>query len=300
MQKIKHVLIATDFSDPSQIAISRAVSLAKQCKAQITLLHVAKKSFFEQVIAKSIPVISEILISPEEYATSLLKKMTQQYSKDKIKIKYVILSGEEPAKKILQYTKNKKNTLLIIGSHDKYSVHDWFVGTTAEYIARKTTIPVLIIKNKLQKPYQKILIPVDFSMTSKNALLFASNLFPSAKLKLLHAHDYEFEKLIKNEKPITQDKTNEIRQSILLLLSDKMKEFIISCHKKLSKLTFDVKLGHPGMTIVQEAKKSKQDLIIMGTEGHSRKHYLFIGRTASRVLIEIDRDLLLVPPHNRR
>ena len=38
----------------------------------------------------------------------------------------------------------------------------------------------------------------------------------------------------------------------------------------------------------------------MGTEGHSRFHYLWLGRVASRVLIETEKDILLVPPASKK
>lgn len=111
--------------------------------------------------------------------------------------------------------------------------------------------------------------------------------------------DHEFEELLKNEKEVAEDKVKTMRKSIMLLLSEKMKEFVKNCNSKLSKLPCEIKFGYPGVAIIDAAKKSKCDLVIMGTEGHSQHHYLFIGRTASRVLIEIDRDLLLVPPQKK-
>lgn len=300
MNRIKHILVATDFSKYSQIAILRAINIAKLNSAKITILHVAQKKNLEKALINVIPVMGKVLITPEEHATPLLEKITQEYSTAKINIKYVILSGEQPARKILQYAKKSQSDLIIVGAHGKYSFHDWFVGITAEYIARKTPIPVLIIKRDLQKSYQKILVPIDFSKASKNALLLAFTLFPTSKLKLLHIGDHEFEELLKNETDISYDKVKTVRKSILLLLSQKMKDFISECNKKISKNSIDIKFGYPGITILDEAKKSNQDLVIMGTEGHSERHYLFIGRTASRVLIDIDRDLLLVPSQKKR
>ena len=158
--KIKHILVATDFSEYSQVAVLKAIHIAKLNKAKITLLHVAKKGFFEKTIINTIPIIGKVLITPEEHALSLLKKMMQKYSREKINIKYVILSGEQPGRKILQYAKKSHCDLIIVGAHSKYSFHDWFVGTTAEYIARKTPVPVLIIKRDIKKSYQKILVPL--------------------------------------------------------------------------------------------------------------------------------------------
>ena len=184
MNEIKHILVASEFSEHSQIAILRAIGFAKINNAKITVLHVAKKGFFEKTLSNAIPVIGRVLITPEEHATTLLEKIIQQYSKEKVRMKYAVLSGEKPAHKILKYAKENHCDLIIMGAHGKYSIHDWFVGTTAEYIARKTQIPVLIIKRNILKSYQKVLVPLDFSNTSKNALFFAVQLFQKSKLKL--------------------------------------------------------------------------------------------------------------------
>lgn len=290
---LKRILVATDFSEHSQSAVIRAVELANQMKAHLTILHIAKKGFLEK-LGNTIPTLGKILITPEEYAKSLLKKQIGKFSKNKIK--YDIISGNHPAPKILKYAQDHKFNLLVLGAHGKYSIHDWFVGTTAEYVARKTKVPVLIVKKAPQKPYKKILVPIDFSPTSKNALEFAHLLFPKSDLSLLHVGDHHYEDFLKKDHESSKQKIKEIRKAILFSLEEQTKKFINASGFKSTKLHYDIKLGYPGVVIVEEAKKKNQDLVIMGTKGHSERHYLFIGRVASLTLLEIDRDILLVPP----
>lgn len=296
--QLKRILVTTDFSEHSQFAILRAVDLAKATKAHLIILHIAKKGFLEKMVEDIVPVVGKVLITPEEYATSLLKKQIEKLSKNKINIKYHIISSDHLAPTILKYAKNHKIDLLVLGAHGKYSIHDWFVGTTADYIARKTKLPVLIIKKSSHKPYRKILVPIDFSSASKNALQFASQLFPNENFRLLHVGDHDYEDLLKNKDDFLNKKVRTMRESILILLKEKIKKFIQTSSPNLTKARCDIKLGYPGIIIIEEAKK--QDLVVMGTEGHSQRHYLFIGRVASRVLIEIDRDILLVPPTNKK
>jgi nucleotide-binding universal stress UspA family protein len=299
MNKLKRILVATDFSEHSQFAILRAVELAKATKAHLTILHVAKKGFLEKMVEEIIPMAGKILITPEEYATSWLKKQIQRLSENKINIKYFIISGDHPAPKILKYAKDHHINLLVLGAHGKYSIHDWFVGTTAEYIARKTRVPVLIIKNPSSKIYRKIFVPIDFSSASKAALQFAAQLFKKNDFHLLHVGDHDYEELLKKEKEIPKAKIKTMREAILFLLEEKTKKFMKECNIKLKKLVCDIKLGYPGMVILEEAKKFKQVLVVMGTEGHGQHYYLSMGRVASKVLIEIDRDILLVPPNKK-
>lgn len=297
MNKIKKILVATDFSEHSQHAVLRAVEIANITKARLTILHVVKKKCLEEIIAEIIPVVGEALITPQEYATTLLEKQVEELAKNKININYNILSGDNIAAKMLKYARDYKIDLLVIGAHGKYSIHDWFVGTTAEYIAKKTQIPVLIVKKRMQKPYQKILVPIDFSLASKNALQFTNQLFPKVDLQLLHVGDHQYENLLNNKNNLPKKKVESIRESILFSLSEKAKKFIKSCNIRSMKASCNIKFGYPGVVIIDEAKRLNRDLVIMGTEGHSQRHYLFIGRVASRVLVEIDRDILLVPPN---
>lgn len=300
MHKLKRILVATDLSEHGQFAILRAVELAKTTKAQLTILHIAKKGFLEKMVEEVVPIVGKVLITPEEYARSLLQKQIAKLSKNKINIQYAIVPGDRPALKILKYAKDHKFDLLILGAHSRYSIHDWFVGTTAEYVARKTQLPVLIIKNPPHKAYKKILLPIDFSATSKNVVQFATQLFTKTDFHLLHVGDHDYEELLEKEKNMPKEKIKTMREAILFLLSAKMKKFIKACNPKLLKSFCDIKLGYPGTVIIDEAKRLNQDLVIMGTEGHSQRHYLFIGRVASRVLLESDRDILLVPQKKKK
>jgi hypothetical protein len=56
-----------------------------------------------------------------------------------------------------------------------------------------------------------------------------------------------------------------------------------------------MKIGYPGLVILQEAKRKDLNLVIMGTQRHNAYYYKWLGSVASRVLIEIDKDILLVP-----
>jgi nucleotide-binding universal stress UspA family protein len=86
MNKLKRILVATDFSDHSQFAVLRAVELAKATKAHLTILHIAKKGFLEKMVDKVVPVLGKVLITPEEHAASLLKKQVKKISKNKINV----------------------------------------------------------------------------------------------------------------------------------------------------------------------------------------------------------------------
>lgn len=148
--RIKNILVATDFSETSDFAISRAVEIAKENKADLTIIHVVQKEFLDRILETIIP--KDILQTPEEYTSTLILEKINSLSHHKINIDHVIISNGKPAVKILQFASKNKIDLLIMGAHGKYSTRDSFVGTTAEYIAERTRCPVLIVKNLPRKP----------------------------------------------------------------------------------------------------------------------------------------------------
>lgn len=56
-----------------------------------------------------------------------------------------------------------------------------------------------------------------------------------------------------------------------------------------------VKEGQPWKVILKTAKKIDADVVVMGTRKNSRLGKLFLGSTASKVIGEINRPVLIVP-----
>lgn len=292
MQKIAKILVATDFSEKADSAILRAMDIAKKNQATLTLINIAKKDSADKWIGKLLPVAKKIIISPKEYATQMVNKKIKKYAKKSIKMNGVVLTGH-PAEKILQYAKKQKIDLIVMGARGEYSIHDWFVGTTTEAVVKNTKIPTLIVKNIPRKPYQSVLVPIDFSSPSQMALQFACNHMSHAKLEVLHVADHEYEEFLKNES-IDKEKLKSIRKTIIHALKEKTDQFINE--NRSEKISYKVKIGYPSLEITKEAGKRHVDLIVMGTSGHSKQHYVLLGRVATMVLYEANADILLIPP----
>lgn len=301
IKSLKKIVVATDLSPTADVAIMRAVDIAKMTHAKLTLLYVLHQSFLDNLLEKVVP--SDFSRKLKKQYPLILEEKIRRLSAYPIAMDYAIVGKGRPAVKILQYAKRNKVDLLIMGSHGKYSIRDTFVGTTAEYVAQKTQIPLLIVKNNKRISYKNILIPVDFSRASKHALKYATQLFPSASIRLIHVGDYEFEDLLKREVRmgnISKKKFKQMRDAMLIYLEHTMQKFIKAAKTRHHQFADTIVLGYPSPTILHEVKRHATDLIIMGTQGHGRLHYLFMGSVASGVLRETENDLLLIPPRSTK
>lgn len=303
MASLQKILIAVDLSNFSMNALKKGLELAKEHHADVTVLHILNEKAEDKWWRSILPPLKQEIIQTKDQIASLLTRKISLLNKNKVHIKTVFLKSENPAITIVNYAKKQKVHLLIIGAHGDYTIHDWFVGTTAEYIAKKITCPVLICKKKNKPNYHRILLPIDFTKASEAAIDFATKYFPKAKIHVLHIADKAYESLIKNEYMQGYIKGKKLQLEVLRLLKANAEKMMRKFEKKGGKTFYKIKIGFPGIEILRTARQIRPSLIIMGTQGHTKKHYSWLGSIASHILIEIDNDILLVPcikPHHKK
>lgn len=127
-----------------------------------------------------------------------------------------------------------------------------------------------------------ILVPVDFSKTSFDALYYAANfaqVIPNAKLTLLHviSGDFTMNEMIAYESILIKETGAKNRLDFFL------DEYPEELKLKLPKVPMDreVRFGMPGFTITQYSKENDVDLIIMGTRDRHGIFDRIIGSTSA-------------------
>lgn len=293
---IKNILVATDFSPCSDNALKRAIKIAKEYKAKITLFHVIEKTWLDATMESLLP--RKLLKKPFEDASDNLNAQFSKIKKAGIQCEIILLKTGSAKLKIIQHLRKKKFELLVMGAHGKYSMRDNFVGTTAEYISSHSVCPVLIIKSDNQKPYQKVFIPIDFSPLSKRVISVATSMLPKAKFNLLYVADQEYDAIFKRESSkysVPEHKIENLKNSLENHLHQQIKALIKANPELSDTKSFKIRYGYPGPTIVEEVNAASVDLVVIGAQGNTKKHYLFVGHVAYYVLSEIDKDILIIP-----
>ena len=87
-RKLKKILVATDFSETSEYALSRAIELAKINHAELTLLHVIEKKNIDELLDNFLGKIlpDSLWLSTEEYYLNLLQEKINALACHKLKI----------------------------------------------------------------------------------------------------------------------------------------------------------------------------------------------------------------------
>lgn len=138
---------------------------------------------------------------------------------------------------------------------------------------------------------KRILVPIDFSTHSLNALAYARGLAQQFGAELLLLHVIEPIQFITVSD--VYDEQRRRSDAALTRLGDDLVRQGVKVHIR-------VEPGVPAHVIVQAAKNSGVDMISMGTHGRSGLAHMLIGSVAERVVRSATCPVLTVRPAVRR
>ena len=164
--RIKKILYATDLSESAVHAFSYAVSLANMYGAGITILHVLAEFPGEDFIANMISTDTWEEIKNRHYSEArnqligkkrdhvALQEVLEAFSeKSKADIEEqpfvtdnILIKNGTPAEVIAETAQEQNCDLIVMGTHGHGTFADFFVGSTAKWVIKHSSIPVLIIR----------------------------------------------------------------------------------------------------------------------------------------------------------
>ncbi len=286
MKKIKRILVGIDVFDKSNSVLKRAFMLARAHNASLTFVHAV------QVPWLSVPSYfgSEALdIDREGIQKKLEKKI--KISKVSAKVPYTIFIKEGNTDDIILYeAKLLKVDMIIIGAHSKPKGLKKLLGTTAQKIAYKSHLPLLVVKKNVNKKYQNILAPTDFQRESSESVQYVKQLCPDAKISAVHSSE-----TIYLGGPYTIEGIDVVEYNVVAKkyarkdLKDFMKEHSIQKGKII-----DGGINSKEV-LVKYIGKGNYDLVVIGSRSTSGFSAL-LGSVASTLLKDSPTDILVYVP----
>lgn len=284
MKKIKRIVVGIDiFAKPDNV-LNRALVVAKENKAVLFIVHAVKTPLF------SIPSYfgnEEISIDIAGISKKIEKKM-QTLNKDG-KVLYTILVKEgNPNDVILHEAKLLKANMVVIGASRKSKKR--YLGTTAEKVAHQSHIPVLVVKNRVKRPYRNILAPTDFQVQSRLSILFAKNIFPDAKIKVVNSLEVVY---VDGPYTVVGSDYKAYNRKVRRDVQKDLKNFIKELPVKKAEIIEGE--GNSKEVLLKYIDKGAYDLVVIGSRGTSGFKAL-LGSMASSILRETSCDVLLYVP----
>jgi len=257
--QIKHVLLATDFSEASRSPLTFAVAMAREYGATIHALHVVTPEAYLCATPENAAAFEEIEESLQREMAKVSARLSGLTNDTAIERSVSVLAGVE------DWIEKNKIDLVVVGTQGRTGVRKLLMGSTAEAIFRHARVPVLTIGPAVREgihnggKFRSVLFATDLTEISLAAASFAFSIAEDndAKLTLLHVayrHD------AKDAEPPTASPRIASAADIMHILH----EMIPVDADLWSRPEVVLKFGEPAKKILETAIEKAADLIVLG------------------------------------
>jgi nucleotide-binding universal stress UspA family protein len=259
-QKISlaRIMVLTDFSGASDLALQHAIALARRYEAKIYLTHIISAASYQ-------------LAEPglAEYTYQRMRQAAEQGLGD------ILVSGKlrdvEHTTLILEgniwptverLIREHQIDLLVTGTHGRGQMKKMLLGSVAKEVFRQANCPVFTVGPhvKSEAPHEvdlkNILLATDFGPGATRAAEYAFSLAQEHEARVTAL------RVVQPAVAHTEEGEKKVRQASI----DRMKELGCPECDDWCKTEFRVSFGDPAEEILRQARETNAELIVMGAK----------------------------------
>ncbi len=297
MEKFKNILYVTDENGDQISAIARAVSMAENNQARLTIMDVIEPLTGDYM--------GDMVQMRREFIASLIKPFLQHFE-----IKHKMIVGTAFLEVIREVLRNEHDLVMKPAENPVFLKR--LFGSTDIHLLRKCPCPVWIMKLPEKPHYSRIVAAVGFTPLEVSGEEDALNreildqacslaLTDSASLDVIHVWEAFSAKYLRSRGDKTHEdmtvyveKDRSLHQSELNRLMEKLSERIgTDVYQKLSP-NLHLPQGNAQKLIPELAASRQADLVVMGTVARTGIPGIIIGNTAEAVLDQLTCSVLAV------
>jgi nucleotide-binding universal stress UspA family protein len=275
--------------------MDRAALLAKEHDAELLVLHVLEP-------------IEDLWPSPQRSYWAFGARDGSQRGRDNPKLVEmarrqlgVQLSGVgdrteirieegDPADVILRVARESVADLLVTGVARNEFLGRFSLGKTVDRVAQETETSMLIVNDRVLSPYGKVVVAVDFSPASREALRCALALFPGQRLMVFHGYDIPYASFRD-----AGDESGEPRIAAQAETAAFVREAALS-GEDVDRLDVIVERGDPAALLRKMGGEGALELVVLGTNPRGAVLRALLGSVAKRIVATLPCDALVVRP----
>ena len=294
MTSAQTILVATDLSAPARHAVERAFHLAASSGSELYILHAmeldALDSLREMLGDDVIAVRAALNSDAHRHLDQLLGEVGTHRG---IAVRTCVAEGN-PLATIAAEADALDACLVVLGARGESLLRRALLGPTAARLVRKSSRrPVLVVKQAPHAAYRCVLVAVDFSPVSLQAIRLARQWAPKADLVLLHAFELPYEGKLR----LAGVEEQELEQYVTSSSKTRRKRLHdLAATAGLAPAEYRGRVihGDPAQQIVAMEQELSSDLIVIGKHGSHVVEELLLGSVTKQVLAESQCDVLVI------
>ncbi len=172
---MKHLLVASDLSHRSEMAIAQAFFLARRFNASLTVLH---------IVDDELP--AAVFNATRSQAERNLRATVEgMVGAETMRISVRVVGGLY-FQSILDVTEEEDASLIILGAHRRKLLKNVLTGTTVERVIRNASTPVLVVKRPTCGGYVCTLAAVELVEEAASVFRYAHLMADGQSLYAIH------------------------------------------------------------------------------------------------------------------
>ena len=263
----RDVLLPTDGSPLSADALEAAITTFPD--GNVTLLYVIDPRY---------TAADDDELRPERVFSGLLDIA----ERNTMEVDTEIRVGH-PSREIIRFSEEAAVDDIIMGSHGRERVSRILLGSVAERVLRRASVPVTVVRPQQRLDTKHHVVPIDGSEQSTKALEYAFSVFPDVETTVLHAIDPMETHYGEGQLVHTEAEYERLQDAANQLLADA--EDLASEYDADVTSTIAVEWGpnRPADAILNYVDNNGIDHVIMGSHGRSGVSRVLLGSVAETV-----------------
>ena len=147
MVVLKNVLVATDFSEASDAALTYGRDLARSYGATLHVLHITESVLVRFSIEAPIAYLPELQTQIDDAARRRIDALVTDQDRATIGARAVVITSPGTDEAIVQYAKDHRIDLIVMGTHGRRALSHMLMGSVAERVVRTAPCPVLTVRH---------------------------------------------------------------------------------------------------------------------------------------------------------
>ncbi|MDR8523872.1 universal stress protein UspE [Shewanella fidelis] len=300
MMDYQKLLVVVDPTTDKQAALARAVELASESQAQITVFLSIFDFSYEMTSILSGQEREAMREGVINQRKAWLEDIVKPYAKDGVVINLEVVWHNRPFESIIKYAIDNQFDLIVKGTHEHDKLKSVIFTPTDWHLMRKAPIPVLLVKEHDWPVAGKIVCAVNVSAEDEANESLNGKIVAHA-LKL--AKQFDAQVHLVNGYPGTPvnlaielpDFDSHTYSETIRLQHEERINYLANAYG-IPVENCHVKEGLPEDVIPDLAMQLDAELVILGTIGRTGLSAALIGNTAEHVIDSINCDLLAIKP----
>lgn len=271
---LRRLLAATDLTTQGHQAVVRAVSMARVVDGDVDVLHVA----------------------PPPRSRLELDLLTRQLNRELRRLRprpAAMVALGDAAPEIRRAARQTHADCVVIGAHGAGSPARSLAGSTAGNVAQRADRSVLLVRRPVRARYQRVLVGVDGSQASLDAVSIAAAWCQGATVEVVTVATMPGRRKLMAQ--LTDPRSiDEANTGLEEVARDDLAQRLAAHQLHGLVDGVDAVVGHPAEQLLVQAQAHRSDLLVVGATGAGTLRRALVGSVARDVARHADCDVLVV------